>query len=255
MTLHVAIVDDEERIRIGLERILAKCPTRLTIVGSYANGMDAMLGTLAHGTGELDVLITDIEMPVMNGLTLVRELRKKRPHLYAIVLSGYSEFEYAREAIRLGITDYLLKPVEKGELFRLLETFGKSKGEESGGGTAEEPEAHHDSGDNGGLVAKIHQLLDKEYGVPFDLKRLSAQVGLSPSYISNQYSQKTGETITDYLNRLRIGKAKEFLSDYPDLKVYEIARTVGYPDVMYFNKLFKKMTGLTPKEFRSGASR
>ncbi|WP_135555484.1 response regulator transcription factor [Paenibacillus cymbidii] len=255
MTLRVAIVDDEERIRTGLERILAKCPTQQTIVGSYANGMDAMIGSLSPAQGKPDVLITDIEMPVMNGLVLVRELRKKLPQLYVIALSGYSEFEYAREALRLGITDYLLKPVEKVELFRLLETFRKAKDRESGEDGTAKAAAQPESGDNGGVVAKVHQLLDKEYGAPFDLKRLSALVGLSPSYLSHQYSQKTGETITDYLNRLRIGKAKEFLQDYPDLKIYEIARTVGYPDVMYFNKLFKKMTGLTPKEYRGGDSR
>ncbi|MBO9600751.1 MAG: response regulator [Cohnella sp.] len=244
MALHLAIVDDEERIRIGLERMLAKCTLDLKIVGSYANGMDAMQGLLGMGPDELDVLITDIEMPMINGLALIKELRKKRPSLYVIILSGYSEFEYAREAIRLGITDYLLKPVEKSELFRLLGTCAKA---------GETKERVQEGGDHAhGLVERVNQLLDKDFGASFDLKRLSAQIGLSPSYMSHQYSRKTGETITDYLNRLRVGKAKEFLQDHPDLKMYEVARIVGYTDVTYFHKIFKKMTGLTPREFRGG---
>lgn len=256
MTLKLIIVDDEERIRVGLAKVLADSALKPNIVGSYANGKEAMLGALAMGPDDLDVLITDIRMPLMNGLTLIKELRKRRPQLHVVVLSGYSEFEYARKAIRLGVTDYLLKPVDKGELFELLEKFGKAKDAEKGAPAEEEqPERRQDGGDRG-LVGKVNRQVEADYAAPFDLKRFAAQVGLSPSYMSHKYRQITGETITDYLNKVRIEKAKSFLADHADLKMYEVARAVGYTDVVYFHKLFKRMTGLTPKEYRErgGAS-
>ncbi|HZG55044.1 helix-turn-helix domain-containing protein [Paenibacillus sp.] len=244
MALKVMVVDDEQRIRKGIEAVLKRSPLEIEIVGSYSNGREALTHVIAMEPGDLDVLITDIEMPFMDGLSLIEHVRKRLPELQTIVLSGYSEFEYARKAFRLGVTDYLLKPVEKSQLFRLLEACGKKPPQPEAADAAEE-------GPGGNtLVAQIHRLLEQEYANRLDLKRLATAIGFSPSYISHQFSQKTGETITDYLNRLRIEKAKRFLLDHPDLKMYEVAQTVGYADAIYFHKMFKKLTGITPREFK-----
>ncbi|WP_276357748.1 response regulator [Cohnella caldifontis] len=250
--LNLMIVDDEQRIRTGLERVLSKLPVPLNIAGSYANGMDALTAALRMDPCDLDMVITDIEMPVMNGLQFIEELRKYNPSLHIVILSGYSEFEYARKAIRFGISDYLLKPVDKTELLRLVAACAEAKDKSASAAAEETYECETDRGI--GLVDKINKILEKEFGSPYDLKQLSAKIGLSPSYISHQYSLKSGETITDYLNRLRIEKAKQFMSDHPDLKIYEIANIVGFSDVIYFHKLFKKHTGLTPKAYKDNGS-
>lgn len=79
----------------------------IKVIGSYSNGMDAWAQISKLSEGELDVLITDIKMPMMDGLRLIEHLRDKS--IDTIVLSGFSEFEYARKALRSGVRDYLLK--------------------------------------------------------------------------------------------------------------------------------------------------
>ncbi|RED75723.1 response regulator transcription factor [Cohnella phaseoli] len=249
--LNVMIVDDEERIRLGIEKILSRYGGEIQIAGSYANGADAMLGILGMTDGELDVLLTDIEMPNMNGLKLIEQARVAMPRLFVVILSGYNEFEYARQAIRAGVTDFLLKPLDKSELFGLLDQFEKTKAErseprEKSAGTASEPRAEISRG----LEQQVRKLLEREYNQVFDLRKLSEKVGFSPSYVSKMFRQQAGETITDYLNRLRTEKAKQFLVDHPDLKVYEVADLVGFTDNMYFQKIFKKLVGMTPKEYQ-----
>jgi two-component system, response regulator YesN len=243
--LNIMIVEDEERIRLGIESILAKYAGGVCIVGSHRNGMEASIQLADLKPSDVDVLITDVEMPVMNGLKLIEHARARMPDLFVIVLSGYNEFEYARQAMRYGAADFLLKPMDKSEVFRLLTRCEEAKQQQGASVTGSDPAAGVRRVDE-----QIKHLLEKEYNQPFDLKRLSDQIGFSPSYTSKMFKQLTGETITDYLNALRIEKAKQFLKDHPDLRVYEIAPLVGCPDKMYFQKLFKKFTGMTPKEFR-----
>jgi YesN/AraC family two-component response regulator len=242
--LTLMIAEDEERIRLGIETILNKYPGGIKVVGSHRNGMEAATQLASMKPGELDVLITDVEMPAMNGLQLIERAKAKMPDLFIIVLSGYDEFEYVRQAMRFGAADYLLKPMDKSEMFRLLQRHQETKEARTAGtGIAQPAPAKR-------FDEQVKAILGKEYNQPFDLKRVSDQVGFSPGYTSKMFKQTTGETITEYLSRLRIEKAKEFLNDHLHLKVYEIAPLVGCPDKMYFQKLFKKMTGLTPKEYR-----
>ncbi|WP_127486043.1 response regulator [Paenibacillus ehimensis] len=115
--LRIMIADDEERIRLGLEKIIQKESEDYEIVGSYANGLE-ILNALPGK--EVDMIITDIQMPAMDGLELIDKLRERKPGVPCVILSGYSEFEYARKALKFGVVDYLLKPVNKQELFALL---------------------------------------------------------------------------------------------------------------------------------------
>lgn len=264
--LKVMIVDDEEHIRLGIAKILSKYPGGLTIAGQHANGLEAMLQLSAMGPDDLDVVITDIEMPMMDGLRFIEQAKSKLPHLNIVMLSGYNDFEYARRSMRAGATDYLLKPMDKVEVFKLLDRFAEKKRELSGGGTegtagveagagaemAPAPAASA-QGENG-TVERIRRLLAQEYNREIDLKYIADKVGFNASYISKLFSRETGETITDCLNRMRIDKAKQFLIDHPGLKVYEIAHVVGYGDKIYFQKLFKRTVGVTPLEYRAGAS-
>lgn len=254
--MNIIIVDDEEIIRLGLERIISRMDLDVNVIGSYGNGMDALNRIMKLSPGELDCLITDIKMPMMDGLRLIEHVRGKMEWTPIVVLSGFSEFEYARQALRFGVMDYLLKPIDKTQLYELLRGL-KHKGvivsgkEEwpvesaEGGSGCSDPQAgeHY-------VVDQIKALLDKEYDRNFELERLADTTGMSPSYVSRLFSAQTGQTITDYLIELRIEKAKQFLVDHPDLKNYQISQLVGYSDPVYFNKLFKRMAGMTPKDYK-----
>lgn len=244
--LKLMIVEDEDRIRIGIEKILSSFEGGVSVIGSHRNGLDASLQISDLKPGELDVLITDIEMPVMNGLKLIEHAKAKMPDLSVIVLSGYDDFEYARQALRFGVEDYLLKPMDKAEAFQLLRRIQERRAIRDG---REQPEPEKTQPPRS-VDLLVKQLLDKEYHLPFDLTRISEQIGFSPSYTSRMFKQLTDLTITEYLNRLRIEKAKQFLKDHPHLKVYEVAHLVGFQDQMYFQKMFKKLCGMTPKQYK-----
>ncbi|WP_261306314.1 response regulator transcription factor [Paenibacillus andongensis] len=240
------IVDDEEIIRLGIAKILNKSELSVQIVGLFANGHEAYMEMNRLQSSELDILITDIKMPKMDGLRLIEKAKERFPELYVIVISGFNEFEYARQAMKFGVTDYLLKPLDKYDLFQALTQISRSL---DGDGseddlTREEGESKHY------VVEKIKQILDKEFDKTFDLDKIAERVELSPSYVSKLFRQETSLTITDYLISVRLDKAKQFLIDYPQLKNYEISSMLGYSDPVYFNKLFKKMVGLTPKEYK-----
>jgi len=255
--LKAMVIDDEEPIRLGIVKILSKYPGELEVVGQHPNGLEAMLQLSGMGQDELDVIITDIEMPMMDGLKFTELAKSKFPNLCIIMLSGYNDFEYARSSMRAGATDYLLKPVDKVEVFRLLDGCEERKRAANAARAGEASpltDGHSAGPEQESAADRVRKLIDREYNHDIDLKYIADKVGFNASYISKVFSRECGETITDYLNRIRIAKAKQFLRDHPALKVYEVAHLVGYGDKIYFQKLFKRMVGATPLEYRMGAS-
>lgn len=251
MVIRVMIADDEEVIRRGLEKITSRMDLEVEVIGSYGNGLEAWNHLRELSQKDIDLLITDIKMPRMDGFKLIEEVRGHLKHLPIAVLSGFSEFEYARRAMRHGVLDYLLKPIEKAQLYDLLKSVEENKKLQS---VEAEPEGAEQLAPEGGehyVVEQTKSILEKEYGHNFELERLAETVGMNASYISRLFKYKTGQTITDFLIGIRIAKAKELLIGQPDLKNYEIAERVGYSDPVYFNKLFKKMCGMTPKDYKS----
>ncbi len=118
--MRILIVDDEQEIRNGIRHLLigSALADRIEIVGTANDGREAMI---VAGSGPVDLIITDIRMPGMDGLELIRHVRTANPSIAFIILSGYDDFSYAREAMRYGALDYLLKPVEERELLGIVE--------------------------------------------------------------------------------------------------------------------------------------
>ncbi|WP_127530099.1 response regulator transcription factor [Paenibacillus kobensis] len=259
--MNVILVDDEEMIRRGMHKMMMKLGLPVQIVGSYGSGADAWSRIEGMTEGELDLLITDIKMPFMDGLQLIERARAKLPNMAIIVLSGFSEFEYARMALRFGVRDYLLKPVDKNHLHNIISqlieersaerTEAATRPAEGASPSLESTTVQPEDGDHY-MVEHIRSTLDKTYDQPLDLDKLAQTAGMSASYISRLFRQKMNKTMTEYVIGLRIERAKELLTDNPALKNYEISQLVGYHDPVYFNKLFKKEVGVTPKDYKVG---
>jgi two-component system response regulator YesN len=105
------------------------------------------------------------------------------------------------------------------------------------------------SGRTGSVIDRIHRLIQERYAENLTIVEIAEGVFLSPTYVSLLFKQETGETLFEYLTKVRIEKAKELLRD-PRNKFYEICHAVGYVDPSHFSKLFKKMTGFTPSAYR-----
>jgi two-component system, response regulator YesN len=240
--LNIVIVEDEEYILRGIESKLVRSGKNYKVVGCYENGLEA-LQKIDYET--VDVLITDIKMPKLSGLDLIKVLREKKPQLQCIILSGFNDFEYARTAIQYGVLDYLIKPLDKDQLFALLDRVYADKIQE-----LKENVQGKVSKNEKKVVQVIKKIIESEYQNELDLKRISDTVYLHPNYLSKLFKIETGESITSYLIGFRINKARALLKNKLDLKVYEVGDMVGYPDPVYFAKIFKRVTGITPKEYK-----
>lgn len=123
----IILVDDEEEVRKSIIRKIDWTAVGFAVVGDAENGEDALekIENL-----EPDVVLTDIRMPYMDGLTLAERIRQKYPSMKIVIFSGYDDFEYAKQAIKLNVTEYILKPVNVEELTAILKRIKTNLDEE-----------------------------------------------------------------------------------------------------------------------------
>lgn len=124
--LRIAIVDDEASIREGLGKMIVKESGEFSIEGLFPHGQD-LLDRLLLREIEIDVIVTDIRMPIVDGLELIKQVKALRPDIRCILMSGFTDFEYARQALRCSAVDYLLKPINKKQLFALLHNLDREQ--------------------------------------------------------------------------------------------------------------------------------
>ena len=249
--LTFVVAEDEERMRRYLVRKIAEIDHNLECVGIAADGEEAVELVESHLP---DLLITDIKMPVLGGLELIERIRRTNPDVRVLIVSGYSEFEYARRAIELDVDDYVLKPIDLESLRETLrririrlETEAVSLDAEFGLDRIGARETD--------LVKAVELYLREKYRQPYSLERLATSFGCKPAYLLRLYRKVSGSTPTQDLIRLRIERAKRLLVGHPHLEIKQVAAAVGYEDALYFSRLFKKETGRSPSEFRDSLSR
>lgn len=121
------IVDDEELLRNGLAKMIERMELPLTIIGAASDGAEALRMISEH---EPNIVLTDIRMPNVDGLELIKHLSEHYAEVRTIILSGYDDFDYAKKAMRLGCKDYLVKPPDYAELRELLRKIHKEFAQE-----------------------------------------------------------------------------------------------------------------------------
>lgn len=232
--MKILIVDDEPLILKGLVKIVEEVAPIGSDIGSAFNVPEA-LETMKRFMP--DVTITDIQMPEKNGFDLIQEARLEGLCYRFIILTGYDEFDYVRQALRSGVVDYLLKPLDKKEIAVLLNRV------------KEELPAASDS-EYSRHAERILAYLQMNYMNDLSLDHLADRMGLHPNYISSLFKKETGDTFVNYLNSLRIREAQKLLRSQPQLTVNAISRQVGFDTKHYFAKVFKKYSGTTPGAYR-----
>lgn len=236
---NVIVIDDERHIADGLAKLITRVNDQFRVIHCFYNGTEA-IEWLTENIGQVDLVVTDIHMPDVSGLDLVKKYqsRKNRPHF--MILSGYNEFEYAQRAISYGVTAYLLKPVDTLELKETLNRISENV-------KPREENAHVKRESR--MAARIREYVDKNYR-DFDLGKLAEHLQMNRDYICRVFKRETGESINHYLYKTRMEKAARLLKENEFMKVYEISELVGYKDPIYFSRLFKKIYGKLPKEYQ-----
>ncbi len=245
-TYSVLVAEDEALIRRHIVRRVAEnCPA-FEVVAEAADGREAL-----EAVAELypDVLITDIRMPVMDGLALIREVYYAFPGVKAVIVSGHDEFAYARAAISLGVKDYLLKPVSAEELRAVMSRLAAQLDAEEQRLDGEHP-AFPESSSQKELVAAVREHLRLRFAETVSLADLAARFHVSPPYLARMFKRHGGVAPVRYLRDLRIGQARKLLDERPGLEIKEIAAMVGYTDQGYFSRVFKQAVGVGPQEYR-----
>ncbi|AZN41897.1 response regulator transcription factor [Paenibacillus albus] len=342
MSYRILLVDDEQMIKLSLRKIISETHPDFVIVGDASDGKEAL--ELA-ARERPHVIITDISMPVMSGIELIRQVHASGERIEIVILSGYGEFDYAQEAIRCGVADYILKPMRVSavkELMRRLYAAHLERIESMQARSSLSCEAYYDAealfelvwkadehavnGESERILQKLlscelkdeqkrgilqdtavalqrqaelrgasvkfelewderldemnarfvamlqrgiqqvrgsrnwgkHpaireavQVIEARYADPnLKLDELLNQLGMSVTHFYNLFKQETGKSFITYLIEYRMDRAKELLDRHREWKTYEIGERVGYPDYPHFTKLFKKIVGITPSEYK-----
>ena len=236
--LQVVLVDDEIMIREGFKRLFDWAAHDCEVVGEAADGMEA-LAQIDHL--QPDIVIMDINIPIINGLKVIQTSRMRYPDMAFIIVSGYDDFSYCREALRMRITDYILKPVNYEEFGSCIDRLKIALYEKR---KTEEQDAQEERTITG-IIRYLQEHLDKE----ISLNILADEFHLSSQYISQLFKSEIGVNFFAYLTSIRMERAKKLLLA-TSLSIGEISEKCGYADYRVFTKAFKKEEGSTPSQYR-----
>lgn len=239
----VVLIDDESIIVEGLRRVVKWSDFGCQVVDTAcdaSSGADAIRAFRPH------ILFTDIRMPGQDGLVMLAGLRSEFPNMQVTVMTGYRDFAYAQEAIRLGVTRFLLKPTKMDEINEALQVMVNHLDK-----LPPEEEAEEQSQSAGSfIVEQALCYMQAHYREKLTLQAVADCCFVSQWHLSKLLNRYAGKSFYDILNAIRIQKAKELLSD-PSLKIGEIGELIGYADTAHFARTFKKLESMSANEYRN----
>ena len=245
--LRLVIVDDEPAIRSGLVDLFPWNSLGYDVIGQFNDGKSALDFLLAN---PVDVVLTDIRMPIMDGIALTKAIHERQLKIIVVFLSSYTEFEYARQGILLGVRDYITKPVKYQVLTDAFSRLYDSavNGNSNAGVKEDEETPAPYQGYYSEIVSLIKQFVEENLA-DASLETAAAVVGFSPNYISRIFHNHAQISFSDYLLAQRMNKAASLLLNI-NIKLYEVSEMVGYDNAKSFSRAFSQYYGTTPSEYR-----
>ena len=261
----VVIIDDEPVIVQGLTRSIKWEQYECEVAGTASGGQEGL--ELIESLNP-DIVFSDIRMPHMDGLSMIAAAKSQHPNMEITILTGFQDFDYARAAIRLGVTRFLVKPSRMDELQEAVSTMVENlrekgiyahegvqemKTEEPGENIQPDTISQEEPGDSEAssfLVNNALKYMEEHYREKLRLQDVADQVYVSQWHLSKLLNRYKGQSFSDILNNIRIEKAKELLKD-PSLRIGDIADMVGFLDMAHFSRVFKRQTGVSANEYRN----
>ena len=250
--LRVLIVEDEDIIRKGIAYTMDWTSMGCTIVGEAANGREGIEKILEL---QPDIVLTDIMMPFVDGIEMIRQTKEK-VYYKSIILTSYAEFSYAKQAIDLKVSDYLMKPVEEEDIRAVIQKLAPEIQKEK------EVEKLYEKQNSGmpmeeyylraqkenPYVVQLLKITEERYADKISIESLAEELQVSASYLSRKFKNATGLTYLDFLNQYRVREAIKLL-ETGRYKVYEVSDMTGFSDYKHFNAVFRRYTNQSPSEF------
>lgn len=184
-----------------------------------------------------DLIISDVRMEKANGLEMVKWLREHQINIPVVIVSGYDRFDYAQEALRQGVFDYLLKPLDDSQVQSLMEKILAKL-------NAQESESYPCD-----LLGQVLQYIDEHYMISLPLDQVAEKFFLNKNYLSDLFSKRMGMTFTQYKSKVRVNHAKQMLAN-STMSITDIAYAVGFNSSSRFSKVFLQVEGMTPQQYR-----
>ena len=246
--LKIVLVEDEALLREGLLRTTPWQRYGYEVAGCAVDGEEGQRTILAL---QPDLVITDIRLPKLSGLDMIESLTGKASCDY-VIISGHSEFSYAKRAISLGVKEYLLKPIDDAQLFDILEKFARTRQPENSDRTFSQSTTPAKSPGDRYFHAACEYMCE-HFAENITPGSVAQALSISESYLIKLFKRKSDASFLEVLKQYRMQEAARLLME-GELKVYEIANKLGYHDTQYFSNLFRKAMGVNPSEYRRSLS-
>lgn len=246
----VVLIDDEPIILEGMTRGMNWDKWNCKVVGTAGSGTE---GLQLIEREKPHIVFTDISMANMDGLTMLASIKSQHDQMQVCILTGYRDFDYAQQAIRLGVTRFLLKPSKMEELEEAMDVMtGYLKEHLVEEQQVEDSEGKDilDSPANNFIVKNALKYIEENYREKLKLSDVADHAYVSQWHLSKLLNRQTGQSFSDILNNIRIEKAKVLLIE-PSLRIGNIAEEVGFLDIAHFSRVFKKLTGISANEYRN----
>ena len=247
----VALVDDERLILEGLSRVVPWESLGCRVAGTASDGRE---GLALIRREQPDMVLTDIRMPNMDGLTMLAALHSEFPRMQMTVLTAYRDFDYAQQALTLGVCRYLLKPSKMDEIHEAVRFMAARLDALSPPEEGSEEESAEGGEAGSFIVNAALEYMRSHCAEHISLADVADHVYVSQWHLSKLINRHTGQSFFDLIGGMRIDRAKMLLAD-PAMRVHAVAEEVGYNDVAHFSKSFKRIVGKTPGEYRASLTR
>lgn len=247
----VMIIDDEPIIVQGLSRSIPWEKWKCRVVATASDGLEGKALIEEH---KPHMIFLDICMPEMTGLQLIAAMKSEFPDTEISILTGFRDFDYAQQAIRLGVTRFLLKPSNMEELEEAINTMCgnlRSKNILPDSEQEEQEETQENESTASSFIVKnaLHYI-QENYTQKLTLSDVAEKTYVSQWHLSKLLNRHTGQSFSEILNNVRIEQAKKLLED-PALRIGDVADAVGFMDMAHFSRVFKKQVGISANEYRN----
>lgn len=250
MKYTVLVVDDESLIAKNIKRSIEKENPNFEVIGMCSTGTEALEFIESNPP---QVVFTDIRMPEMDGLELVKNIASNYPFITCVIVSGYNDFEYAKTAMECDVKNYILKPVNRDELSKCLAKIETAILSKYPGLEKTVDDNYTPSSEE--IVELIKTYIHENYKSVVDFGEMAKNLGFSQPYLTKVFSKHVGKNPSTYLKEYRINVAKQLLADKAN-SLSAISEQTGFADQFHLSKSFKAVTGMSPSEYRqqSGVS-
>lgn len=256
--IRVVIIDDEPIIVEGLTKIIPWERWDCQVVAVAYNGYEGIDMIRQY---EPHIILADINMPRMDGLTMLASIKSQYKDVEITILTGYRNFEYAQQALNLGVTRLLLKPSKMEELEEAMSVMAK-RIQEKGlylpavdntnvtKDTTKDTPTEEVTPAGSFIVKNAMEYIEGHYMDKLKLSDVADNVYVSQWHLSKLLNRHVGQNFSEILNHVRVQKAKQLLED-PALRIGDIAEQVGFLDMAHFSRVFKKQIGKSANEYRN----